>query len=86
MPASFQLSVPFVEQNVTEERRERPALWRALRARRRHQPALHHPRLQIPANQEEHSCVLHPSRHACHQHVVIDAVKNFSRSTSTTHR
>src|SRR5579859_1162950 len=44
VPAPFQLSVPFVEQNVTEKWREGSALRRALRARR-HQPIRHHPRL-----------------------------------------
>ena len=40
-------------------------------------PPVHHPRLQIAANQEEHSFVLHPARHACHQHVVVHAVEEF---------
>jgi site-specific DNA recombinase len=39
------------------------------------QTFLHHPRLQISANQSQHPLVLDLARPSCHQHIMVDPVK-----------
>jgi site-specific DNA recombinase len=54
--------------------RERTALWRAL-CPRLHQPLAHHPGLQEPSDQLQHSYIADLPSHSCHQDVVIDSIE-----------
>jgi len=74
--APLQFLVEVVEHDVRQQRRERPALRRA-GVSGRHNAVLHHTRLQVAADEAEHSLVLHFAGHAGHQHVVVDAVEEF---------
>jgi len=64
---------------------ERSALRRAL-GPRGHDPVCHHSRFQIPADEAKHSPVVDLLRKFLHLQIVVDPVKNFSRSISTTTR
>ena len=76
MTAPLQLLVEVVEQDVRQQRRERPALRRPLAARHR-QPVQQQSGLQVAADQPQYPLVRDLARHAGHQHVVVYPVEEF---------
>src|SRR5215472_2680393 len=76
MTAPLQLSVQFVQHQITEQRRKRAALGRAL-IHRTHQSILHPTGLQKRSNQLEHSFVGHALGYRRHKAVVIHSIEKF---------
>ena len=76
MSTPLQLLVHFVQEYICEERRKRPALWRALMTLKRN-PIRHYPGFEVAANQPEQSLVLDAFREHPNQHIIIHAVEEF---------
>ena len=72
--SSLKLPVQIVQQDVGQQRRQRPALRRAFRSRLHHSRS-HHSGFQEPADQLQHSCIADSPRHPRHQHIVIDPIE-----------
>ena len=71
---AFQFLVQIVEQDIRQQRRQRPALGRPL-CPLCHGPARHQSGPQVPADQAEYPLVPDLAPHPCHQHVVVHPVK-----------
>ena len=76
MTSAFQFLVQVLQQDIRQQRTERPALRRAFRPRRNNAVG-HHPRFEIPADEFEYPFVANLLRHFIHQNVVIDPVEEF---------
>jgi hypothetical protein len=72
--ALLQLFVHVVQQHVRQERRQRPALWRAL-VTLHHHPVRENPRVEVAANEPQHATVLDPLREPPHEHVVVHTIE-----------
>ena len=73
-PASLQFPIQRIQVEIRQQRRQRPALRRALLASNRH-PRRHHPGPQIPSDQPQHLLVPNHFRDPLHQNVMVDVVE-----------
>ena len=73
-PASLQFPIQRIQVEIRQQRRQRPALRRALLASNHH-PRRHHPGPQIPSDQPQHSLVPNHFRDPLHQNVMVDVVE-----------
>ncbi|CAH1747837.1 protein of unknown function [Thauera humireducens] len=74
MPPPLQFPIHLVEQHIGQQRRQRPALRRALKPLHDH-AATHDPGHEVTTDQPQHGLVLDSPRQAFHQDVVIDPVE-----------
>ena len=74
MAPAFQFPIQSRQQDVRQQRTERPALRRAFRPRG-NDPLCHHPRFEIPADEAQDSLVADLLREPLHQNIMIDTVE-----------